>query len=69
MNVERGYIFWKKYIYDSETKEGIDRIHITKNPTDAHNNPIIPKYEMSKITDETFIDNADEKWKEIIKYQ
>lgn len=69
LNVERGYIFWKKYIYDSETKEGIDRIHITKNPTDAHNNPIIPKYEMSKITDETFIDNADEKWKEIIKYQ
>lgn len=69
LNVERGYIFWKKYIYDSEKKEGIDRIHITKNPTDAHNNPIIPKYEMSRITDETFIDKADEKWKEIIKYK
>ena len=69
LNVERGYIFWKKYIYDSEKKEGIDRIHITKNPTDAHSNPIIPKYEMSRITDETFIDKADEKWKEIIKYK
>jgi hypothetical protein len=66
LNVERLYIFWKKYIYDSEKKEGKDRIHITKNPTDAYGNPIIPKYEMSRITDEEFICKADEKWKEII---
>lgn len=67
--MQKGYIFWKKYIYDSEKKEGIDRIHITKNPTNANGNPIIPKYEMSRITDEEFIDKANEKWKEIIKYQ
>ena len=65
--VERGYIFWKKDIYNSETKEGTNRIHITKNPTNNVGIPIIPKYESHRITDNDFLNKANKEWKEITK--
>lgn len=67
LSVERGYIFMKKDIYNSETKEGVNRIHITKNPTDAYGHSIIPAYESCIITDNALLNRANEKWKEIIK--
>ncbi len=66
LNVERGYIFWKQDIYNSDTKEGVNRIHVIENPTNSQGNPIIPKYELRRITDNDFINKANKKWKEII---
>lgn len=67
LSVERGYIFMKKDIYNSETKEGVNRIHITKNPTDAYGNSVIPAYEPRAISDNALLNRANEKWKDIIK--
>jgi hypothetical protein len=58
--VERIYILPKKEI------ERVKTLAIVKNPTDAHGNPIIPRYEQYRITDEKELKKANEIWKNII---